>query len=420
MTTLGCVVRIAAMCSLCACGSEPAADVDSSSDAGLDSSRDADIARDVPDDDVGADSTDLDVSGDDTPTTDGAQDADDADADLSSDADSTEWTPPDGFGDTGFGLSETPLCRPAASVPPASTILVNHMGVLVLSVSFEDPHELSISRHDGVDWSLALTAPVPTVDGWLGATSEPGGGIFLFSHSLQLSINEALDGTSASEVDAVVEDAFSVGDSLTYALIQQSPGLLFDDGTGWMPYPGDPFPLSPRDFRAVWADDERVFIGGRNGTVIEAVDGGWTVLDTGSAADVLSLWGNASGALWAGTEDGGLLVYDGGLWNALEWTPTVSGCSGDHDVEHLWGSGDEVYFAAGDVVGRATRDGVEVLGEWPGVPHEDGSCDGGLDVWSMTGDPDSGNVFFLAAEFSSNRGCEERVVYFDGTLFHWM
>jgi hypothetical protein len=217
-----------------------------------------------------------------------------------------------------------------------------------------------------------------------------------------------------------------VDETLAYQLLRE--GLLtFWDGESWSPYPLEPISY---DVSLVWGDRSSVFVAGRDGLIMSEVDGDWQVHDTGTMEMIRSLWGFAGNDVWAGTNDGRLLHWNGDVWEDIEWpdsgeSPDSGTClRRGESINGMWGTDGILFFHT--YTQFVMWDGAEfvVLGYWPGEYTElsDGEygCENRLQITGIWGN--SPEEVFLSIEntelYEGDCG-REFLLWWDGSEFHW-
>jgi hypothetical protein len=119
-----------------------------------------------------------------------------------------------------------------------------------------------------------------------------------------------------------------------------------------------------------------VFAVGDGGTILRRINGGWTVMSSGTTADLRGVWGSSSSDVWASGVAGTILHFNGTAWSA------VSGATSD--VDAVWGSApDDVWFAGGGTVLHWTGAGFTSFGFGGTMLAVSGT--GPRDVW-VTGE----------------------------------
>lgn len=99
------------------------------------------------------------------------------------------------------------------------------------------------------------------------------------------------------------------------------------------------------NFFAVWdaaGNDADAWAAGAYGTLYHLTGhpASWQRVESGTAQNLLSLWGSGSADVWAAGAAGTLLHYDGAAWTAVDGGGTA-------DLAALWGSGKDDVWAAG-------------------------------------------------------------------------
>lgn len=329
----------------------------------------------------------------------------------------------DGFAEAGWGQSTTPLCVPDNDGPRfESRIWASDSLVAVTRmVASDDGDTPRIQIHRGRGWTELATDPSfrPASIGTMRGLSDST--LWLAAQSNLFGVNTSTGAVSDLGTAGVV--AFHVASSTNAcALVSAAPGVLWYN-VEWQPLPGDPLPFDVDDLHAIWCDAAgQVHLAGRNGTVLSRVDDGWRVHDTGVAVDLTAIWGNHD-QVWAVGVDSSLLHYRDGLWSAVAWAPPVepNACRGDLQIGTLSGGGDAVFVTTSSTIARVDSEGrVQQLADWSGSPAADGSCAERLvirDAWS----PDGVELFVVTDEVSDRiHACEEYVIHYDGTRFHWI
>jgi hypothetical protein len=419
MKTRSMIQLLMALALFTRCSCERSIDIEGDQDVSTDSL--ADVAIDtmadpmsdsaLPDG-IAPDGTPLDVAGDgsavDVPTTD------------------VPWDPPiDNLGEPGWRDSVEPVCREDGGHYRTVDIWSDDRGVFVAIPLFDSIADgARILMNEGTGW-FDLTAVMGTGPEGLAIehlTGLPGGDLFGWSQISQLTVIDPSDGT-VNRPGISLMDLWVVDENLAYGLISGDPNLVkYEDGS-WGPYPGETLPY---DVIRVWGDETSVFVGGENGIVMTSEDGTWIVHDTGTLSAIVSFWGFSGTDLWAGTSSGKLMHYDGSDWAFVSW-PDPGDDADDcrrtgKPINGMWGADGMLFLHTGDALLMYDGHDFTILGYWPGtqtVVEGINYCAGRLLIQSIWGN--SPNEVFLAVEESeiSLNTCEEYVLWWDGTSFHW-
>jgi hypothetical protein len=240
-----------------------------------------------------------------------------------------------------------------------------------------------------------------------------------------------------------VANAFVVHDRLAYASAAYDTGhVLRFDGHAWTEMPDSPIPIRGV-LPLLWADDDDLFLAGREGLVVSRSGSGWYIHDLGTTSDVLSLWGFDGDDVWAGLLDGTLHHFDGATWSEVTWpnvAETGNPCDAAfHAALGLWGSDGVLYISTGDtdvmhmgpdMIGAVVASGdaivrydgeFQVIAHWP--PTARTACeDDGVKIWRLRGT--SANEVFVIAEGGRPdpvTGCKRPfVLWWDGAAFRWI
>jgi hypothetical protein len=178
--------------------------------------------------------------------------------------------------------------------------------------------------------------------------------------------------------------------------------------------PGDAMSSCPRDqwcveaapvtgtlLHAVWAVTAgEVFAVGDGGTILRRRDGAWTVMESGTTANLRGVWAASATDAWAVGEAGTVLRYDGSGWSPLDgieldlqvvWgaSPTDVFLAGPGRVFHWDGSMFTSRAIAGEplAIHGTGADDVWVTGESSRVNHYSGT-------WTTGIDPGAGSTYF--------------------------
>jgi hypothetical protein len=128
-------------------------------------------------------------------------------------------------------------------------------------------------------------------------------------------------------------------DAVTSALATCATGV-------WCAEPAPPAVVSAGTLlHGVWAASAAdVFAVGDGGTILRRVSGAWTLMASGSTANLRGVWGASSADVWAVGLGGAVLRYNGAAWS------TVTGVTSS-DVDAVWGSSaTDVWLAGSGVV----------------------------------------------------------------------
>jgi hypothetical protein len=322
------------------------------------------------------------------------------------------------MGEPGWRDSVDPVCREDMSVYSAIGLWSDERAVFVLLDSRSGMDTSSLIWNEGGGWRV-LSASLGTAD---RLTGFEGGDVIAYAHHSGMTVLSPPE-WSASLVDFYPLHVFVVDDDLAYATLDSDPRLVRYDGSAWGPFPGEPLPYAGR---LVWADGTSVFVAGDSGMILSHEDGHWTVHDTRTMESFISLWGFSSDDVWAGTATGSVLHWDGLDWRRVEW-PNLGDDSDEchrraSSIEGMWGVDGVLFFHSSKQL--VMWDGVEfvTLAYWPGEEVEDDGihfCDGRLLIRSIWGN--SPTELFLAVEESerSPHLCEEYIMWWDGSAFHW-
>jgi hypothetical protein len=349
------------------------------------------------------------------------------------------WEPGfEGFGETGWRESTTPLCRSSGWAPSSYNLVwADSSGVSFISTGFGHPAGFAVFFNSGTGWTQTINystdgQPEEEEDLRLfGAriSGSEGGPVWVCGDHGCLAIHPA-EGT----FDWVMgpDDAFIpyfVGPDLGYTLMRQAPVLVTYDGTTWSPFPGEPVPFDSTSFGAIWATDDTLFLGGANGTIVSNTNGRWSVQATHTLSYISDLYGNDAQDVWASTTDGQLLHYNGTVWESAAWENPgydEQRCSVERDpIEQVQGAGGTIYARTDHALLRITQGVVEVVayraGFRAGFPESGGGrCIGGLTIDHMWVTSPN-DVFLVVTERdTSTSECLERILHFDGSVFHWM
>lgn len=92
----------------------------------------------------------------------------------------------------------------------------------------------------------------------------------------------------------------------------------------------------------VWGlSDTDIFAVGRSGTILHDDGTGWTAMNSGTTTDLYDVWGSDSAHIYAVGNGGIVLRYDGSAWS--EMTSTTS-----ERLWAVWGASPDAIFAVGD------------------------------------------------------------------------
>jgi hypothetical protein len=335
------------------------------------------------------------------------------------------WDPPvDGMGEPGWRDSVDPVCREDLGVSSAVGLWSDERGVFVILGTMSGMTQASLIWNGGTGWStIATLGDMYEISDLANSlTGFPGGDVIAFSPYSGMRIFSPPD-WSSSIMDFYPAHVFVVDHDLAYATLDGDPRLARYDGSSWGPFPGEPLPYTGR---LVWADGTSVFVAGDAGMILSYEDEHWTVHDTRTMEPFISLWGFSADDVWAGTTRGHLLHWDGLEWRTVEW-PNLGDDSDEchastSGIEGMWGVDGVLFFHSSEQL--VMWDGVEfvTLGYWPGEKvEEDGIfyCVGGLHVHSIWGN--SPTELFIAIEESERvpHVCDEYIMWWDGSLFHW-
>jgi hypothetical protein len=132
-----------------------------------------------------------------------------------------------------------------------------------------------------------------------------------------------------------------VNENLLYTLVDTegdpNQKVVSYDGSTWGPLP---VAYTPYQVEHLWADEENVFCAGPDGTIISLEDGEWRIHDTRTLEDFYAIWGFGGADVWAGTDGGDLLHYDGESWTSVEWP-----CLGEYcEINAMWGDEGVLFF----------------------------------------------------------------------------
>lgn len=357
-------------------------------------------------------------------------------------SDQTWDTPIENLGEPGWRDSTEPFCRsPEWNVWPWD-VWSDSRGVFVLVMEAnpgptgwptEDPEEAParyyLAHNDGTGWSRYFDGIGD--HGMMYCMTElsgvPGGPLVLMGTDTHYC--ESLFETGGLFEFSIIEASavFVVDESLAYAV---RPGglLIYYDGSSWGPYPPDPLPHEA--FR-IWADETVLFVASRDGIIMSEEDGGWRIHDTHTLENISTIWGFDENDVWAGTEWGKLLHWDGVTWEMVDWPamgdPTdPTACEyREESIRGMWGKDGVLYFHSGKQI--TMWDGFEftVIGYWPGedvwYPETEGhDCLNAVGINSIWGN--SPNEVFLAvsAQSHATEDCAPQILlWWDGSEFHW-
>ncbi len=361
---------------------------------------------DVPVTDViGPDGRDaVDIPGTETPSTDAS------------------WDPAiEGMGDPGWRDSIEPYCRDEESFFMELDIWSDHRGVFVVVGGMEPIPEFggTLIFNGGSGWSelLSVDPMFPEEGGFMWVKGIPGGPVFLWGWMGTMTTYDLGSGTST--VDWVnLTDVHAVSSSLAYATTGEGPRLLkWEDGS-WGPFPGDPVPYSTNK---VWADETSIFCAGETGIILSWEDGSWTVHDTRTIEYITSIWGFSSRDVWAGTDRGTLLHYDGADWEHVTWPDMGDGsdCRPTRDgIMGMWGVDGVLFFHTSRQLVMWDGAGFRTLGYWAGT-YSGGYCRGEVLIRGIWGNSAS-ELFLVVHESEIDTAlCEEYILWWDGSAFHW-
>ncbi len=162
-------------------------------------------------------------------------------------------------------------------------------------------------------------------------------------------------------------------------------GLYLYDGVRWTPTYGPATSV----FHGLWSDGETVYVVGTEGTIQVFSGNRWTLLNSGTQADLYGVFGLDESRVAAVGAHGTFLLYDGVTWTDAQ-APT------DQDLKGVWIAQDGTVFAVGtDGTFLAYREDA-----WTNL-----SPGGPGTLWSVWG-TDSANVFAVG-----DRGA---IYHFDG------
>jgi hypothetical protein len=263
---------------------------------------------------------------------------------------------------------------------------------------------------------------LPEEGGFIYVKGIPGGPVFVWGW--MPTMTTFIPETGATSTDWIqIMDIHAVSDHLAYAVTGEGPRLLRYDGASWGPFPGDPVPY-PTYW--VWADETSIFCAGDTGIILSWEDDTWTVHDTRTIDSISTIWGFSPDDVWAGTSNGRLLHYNGSTWDHVTWPDMGDGtdeCRTPGDgILGMWGRDGVLFFHTTRQLVMWDGVGFRVLGYWPGTytPSSGGwYCRGQVVIRAIWGN--SVDELFLAVEESDvdTDLCEEYIMWWDGSEFHW-
>ena len=338
------------------------------------------------------------------------------------------WDPPiEGMGEPGWRDSTEPYCRDDESFYMEMDLWSDHRGVFVVVGGMEPMPEFggTLIFNGGSGWSELITADpmFPEEGSFMYIKGVPGGPVFLWGWMGTMTTYVLESGTTSTDW-VNVTDMHAVSGSLAYATTGEGPRLLkWEDGS-WGPFPGDPVPYATYK---VWADETSIFCAGDTGVILSWEDDSWTVHDTRTIESITSMWGFSSRDVWAGTDRGTLLHHDGVDWERVTWPDMGDGTDEcrprGEGIMGMWGVGGVLFFHTARQLVMWDGAGFRVLGYWPGVYSPSGGggwyCRGQVIIRAIWGN--SASELFLAVEESDvdEDLCEEYIMWWDGSLFHW-
>ncbi|HAS04340.1 MAG TPA: hypothetical protein DCR71_01020 [Dehalococcoidia bacterium] len=95
------------------------------------------------------------------------------------------------------------------------------------------------------------------------------------------------------------------------------------------------------DLNAVWgADNTHVFAAGDSGTIMRYDGASWSSMASATTADLYGIWGTGSTDIFAVGKSGTIMRYDGTSWSSMASATTA-------DLYGIWGTGSTDIFAVG-------------------------------------------------------------------------
>jgi hypothetical protein len=350
----------------------------------------------------------------------------DTDVDGDAPPEDVLWDPPiENLGEPGWRESSAPHCREDTGDYDSYGVWSDERGVFVSAPIVEAMSDTTILMNDGSGWrtliartedsdargTVARMRGIPNAEifGWEGG----GGSLGSFDETA----------SAVTYVDIQVNDVWVVNEHLVYAVLAGDPRLIVFDGSTWGPFPGEPLPYEVHD---VWADETSIFLAGGSGIMLSLEEDHWIVHDTRTMAYFTALWGFSGTDVWAATGTGELLHWDGVSWENIAWpnlADDFDDCrSSSMPILGIWGTDAVFFFHTYNQFVMWDGEGFYTLGYWPGVQTDrDGIwfCAGSIVIRSIWGN--SENEVFLAVEESEieRNACEEYLLWWDGSEFHW-
>jgi hypothetical protein len=155
-----------------------------------------------------------------------------------------------------------------------------------------------------------------------------------------------------------------------------------------------------------------IFVAGDEGVILQEGESGWIIHETEVIDNITAIYGLTENAVWAGTEEGELIYWNGTDWQKIDW-PSISSCIGDNAITGIWGTEGYIYF----------HTKWEMV-EWDGVDYRNilsFSCfSGSQRINSIWGNA-SNEVFISTHDDDSPRtDCDTQyMMWWDGNEFHW-
>jgi len=348
------------------------------------------------------------------------------------------WVPPfdeASLGEDGWKDSQGTLCTEGTTYVTSRDLWSDERGVYVLVGGFNDGDGAfmidpsgatrcegggcsahAVYFNDGSGWHQTFSE-----GGFIDFTESsidgmPGGPLVLWSSfsagpdpfggagSCALAHLDGSTKTCISGVDQMA-DFFGVSADRAYGIMDDK--LIRWDGSYWGPEPT----AVPYDISRLWADDTLVYGAGPRGTIV-SYQGEWTVHDTRTLQSFTAIWGFAADDVWAGTDGGELLHYDGSSWERVSWPLQQDGCN--NGIRGMWGAGGVLYLHTSTQLLRYSGGSFESLASW--ACGANGGSPAIQKIWGNAADE-----LFLALEDPSFAGSacgSVFAVYFDGSKFH--